>query len=388
MAKRILIVGNWETTHIRRFLSVLCREKDTELIIDSFDPTFDDNQGNECGVDNVFRINSPKLMRKFYNIRKLGTLFLEQKRLYSFDCLLRENKYDLVNIHFLPLITEKYVKIAHMHNVKVMLTPCGSDVLRVNKMFLSSLKNAFDKTDYVGISTKTGFYSKIIELFNVDSSKFVDLGYGSETLSAMLEMEGKYSRKQFSEMLSLPDSSYYICCGYTASIAQRHSIMIDAIAQNKDLLPSDYCLVIPLSYGIDKEYLKAELTKQCQGLELRTFFLTEYLTNEQVAALRFVSDLFIHIQPTDAYNASLQENLLAGTDVINGSWLKYPSLERYGNPYFICESLDKLPKIINQVISGTATKVELHKEIKDEIINNSWSLKIKKWVSFYNNVNE
>ena len=388
MAKRILIVGSWRTTHVRRFLSVLCREKDSDLIIDSFDPRFDDNQGNECGVDNVYRIQTSSLMRKIYSIRKVGTLFLERKKLKQFESLLLTNKYDLVNIHFLPFNTCEYVKIAHRHGIKIMLSPCGSDVLRVKRIYMSSLKAAFEKTDYVGISTKTGFYTKVKELFNIDDTKFVDLGYGSETLSAMLEMEGKYTREQFAEMLSLPKSSYYICCGYTASVAQRHSVMIDAIYKNKHLLPSDFCMIIPLSYGPDKEMLKSKLNSQCCEFGLNACFLTEYLTNEQVAALRFVSDLFIHIQPTDAYNASLQENLLGGTNIINGKWLEYPSLERHGKPYYICDMPENLPKIILEVIEGSATRAELHKDVLDEIINNSWSLKIKKWVSFYNIVNE
>lgn len=385
MTKRILIVGSWGTTHVRRFLSVLCREKDSDLIIDSFDPRFDDNQGNECGADNVYRVQVSDLQRYFFKIRKLGTFFFMKECLKRFEQVVSTNHYDLVNIHFLPFNVESYVNIAHKHSTPIMLTPLGSDVLRVNKRYLPSINRAFDKAEYVSANFITGFCSKVKEKFQITENKMVNLGYGSETLSAMLEMKGKYTREQYAAMLNLPESSFYICCGYTASIAQRHSVMIDAVNKNRHLLPKDYCLLIPLSYGPAKEQLKEELSNQCESLGLNYFLITDYLSNEQVAALRYVSDLMFHIQPTDAYNSSLQEFLLGETMVINGKWLDYPSLERHGYPYYICDSLEALSECLNKVLTSQYQKPLLHQEIQEEIISNSWICKIQNWILFYKN---
>ena len=381
--KKILIVGNWGTTHIRRFLRVLCENKEQNLIVDAFDTRIDENQGNECGVDNVYRVTASPCERVFYRIRKVGTYFAERKKTQVFEDIISHNDYDLVNIHFLPANVESYVSIANKHGVKVMLTPLGSDVLRASKFSLPSIKRAFDNTNYVSANKLTGFYYKVKELFNVDENKFIDLGYGSETLSTMLEMKGKYNREQFIAMLNIPYSDYYICCGYTASFAQRHKEMIEAIAANKSLLPSNFCLLIPLSYGSAKEELQRELSVLCNKFDLKYHIFTDYMTNKQVAALRYIANLMIHIQPTDAYNSSLQEFLLGGTDIINGKWLDYPSLERHGKPYYICESLVNLSETLSNVLSGRAQKVSLHPEIIDEITSNAWSNRIIKWVEFY-----
>lgn len=381
--KRVLIIGSWGTTHIRRYLRILCQNKDKNLIVDSFDTRYEEGQGNECGVENVYRVKLIPVEKKILKIRKIGTYWGERKKLSFFEQIIRNGVYDLVNIHFLPSNVDYYVRIAHKYGVKTMLTPLGSDVLRVNKIHVPSLKRAFNNTDYVSLNTITGFCQKVKDAFNVDEGKIVNLGYGSETISAMLEMKGKYNRQQYIDMLSLPKSSYYICCGYTASRAQNHLVMLDAIAKNTQFLPSDYCALIPLSYGPAKEQLKSELSEKCKELGIRYHILSDYMTIEQVAALRFVSDLMIHIQPTDAYNASLQEFLLGGTDVINGSWLEYPSLERFGKPYYTCDTIDSLTETLYHVINGELNKTPLLPDVVVEITGNAWSEKIKKWISFF-----
>lgn len=385
MMKRILIVGSWGTTHVRRFLRLLNENKGS-LVVDSFDPRLDDNQGNECNVDHVFRVNASSVERFFYSIRKFGTFLFERKQEREFERIVSTCHYDLVNIHFLPTNSERYVKIAHRHNTKVMLTPTGSDVLRTKKMYLPSLHRAFNECDYVSCNTVTGFYHQVADKFSIPDYKIRDLSYGSETLTAIIKMKGKYSRKEFCEMLGVPYSPYYICCGYTGSIAQRHDIMIEALAKNKQYLPEGYRLIIPLSYGPAKDTLNISLAQLCDKYEMPYSLLTHYLTSEQVACLRFISDLFIHIQPTDAYNASLQEFLLADTEVINGKWLSYPSLETVGMPYHILKSLEDLPDLLGKVLRREVARPVLSKETEKEIIGGEWAKKINDWVHFYSNV--
>ena len=384
--KRILVIGSWRTTHIRRFLRVLCENKDEGLIIDAFDPNMEEGQPNECGVNHVYRVNTSWIEKRFLRLRKIGTYFYEKKKEMVLSEILKSEKYDLVNIHFIPTNIINYVVIAHKLNCKVMLTPFGSDVLRVKKYIIPSIQNAFDACDYVSVNIITGFCQSVKTKFHVDEKKIVNLGYGSETLSAMVEMKGKYDRTQLAEMLSLPPSSCYVCCGYTANVAQRHSVMIDAIASNKELLPSDFCAIFPLSYGPNKEMLKQKIREQCDRLGIQYHLIADYMTKEQVAALRYVSDIMIHIQPTDAYSASIQEYLLGGTAVINGKWLEYPSLERHGKPYYICESVETLGNTLANVLTGKARKSRLDQEIIDEIISNAWDNKIQKWIKFYQQV--
>lgn len=381
--RRILIIGSWGTTHIRRFLRILCENKDECLIIDSFDPRVDENQGNECNVNNVYRVKVFPLQNKLYSIRKVGTYFFMKKKVNTFDQLLSDNHYDLVNIHFLPADTEEYVKVAHKHGVKIMLTPLGSDVLRLNKIYMQSMKRAFAKADYVSANFITGFCSKVKDMFSISNEKMVNLGYGSETLTSIIEIKGKYSREQLCKKLNIPCSPYIICCGYNASKAQHHEAIIDAINANRNLLPDGFRLLFPLSYGPNKAELPELIKMHCEQLGLPYILLTDFLSVEQVAALRFITDLFIHVQTTDAYSASIQEFLLADTEVINGSWLSYPSLESHGLPYHVIESIDGLPAMINCILKGNEPKPFLSAKAEYEIRSNAWSERIKSWIDAY-----
>lgn len=381
--KRILIVGGWGTTHIRRFLGVLCRSKSEDLIIDAFDPSLNDTSSFELPVDNVYRIKKNRFQNRLYSIRKVGTFFYEKRKLREFRRIIRAGYFDLVNFHFVPRNAYDYVKICHEYDTKVMLTPLGSDVLRVSHFYVSNLIKAFAECDYVSANTLTGFTQKLKDRYHVSDEKIVNLGYGSETISSMIDMKGKYSRQQLVDMLHLPFSMFYIACGYTASIAQHHDLILDALYKNKEYLPKDYCILIPLTYGPDKELLIKELPERCEKYGLKYQLLTDYLDNNQVAALRLITDLFIHIQPTDCYNSSLQEFLLAGTQCINGRWLDYPSLERHGYPYIICQSLETLDETIQSILTGGTIKPQIHPEIILEIKSNAWSNRIIKWVEFY-----
>ena len=185
--KRILIVGGWGTTHVRRFLTVLCRTKGEDLIIDSFDPSLVDNSHYEVPVDNVHRIEKNRFQKFFYSIRKIGTLFYERKQLREFKKIIRSCHYDLVNFHFVPRNSCHYVKICHKYDTKVMLTPLGSDVLRVSKVYVPSLTKAFAECDYVSANTLTGFTQKLRERYHVSDDKIINLGYGSETITTSFQ---------------------------------------------------------------------------------------------------------------------------------------------------------------------------------------------------------
>lgn len=383
--KRILIVGGWGTTHIRRYLKILCQHKNEDLIIDAYDPNYETGQCNLCGVDNVYRLNVNKVEKVLYSIRKIGTFFLLKKKTRRLRSLLKQNHYDLVNIHFLPYNVLNMVTVCRKSHTKVMLTPLGSDVLRVGKIRQNSIRKASAISDYVSLAKSTGFCKEVTEKYSISSGKIRHMAYGSETISAILKMKGHYDKAECSRMLSLKESSFNIVCGYNASRAQRHEHIITALFKVKDLLPDGYQIIVPLSYGHDKDYMKRSIAELNETYKLNVCYIENYLSVEQVAALRLVTDLFIHIQTTDACNASLQEFLLAGATCINGAWLKYPQLENKGYPYISCDKLDDLPDCLKRGLDKRFHP-SIHPSIVEEIKSNSWDNRIQDWLYFYQHV--
>ena len=196
----------------------------------------------------------------------------------------------------------------------------------------------------------------------------------------MLHYKSELSKKEISERLQIPYSSYYVACGYCANREQNHKEILYALADNKNKLPDDYLIVVQLSYGVFKNELYQELSDLAKQLSLNVFFIRDFLSTEQVAMLRRLIDLFIHVQKTDATNASIMEYLLGNTTIINGAWLKYSYLESNGKPYYTCDSLAQLPQCINQVLSGTAEPIVDSSLYREAItVMKDWDLALERW---------
>jgi len=264
--------------------------------------------------------------------------------------LIRENKYDMVNMQVVHDYAVNVMKICQNNKVKTLLSPFGSEVIRISQKQKKHLRGAFDSATYVATKENSSFSDYLVKTYGVDKSKFVSYGAGSETISSIIKLKGKSSREQMSHELGIPVSDFNICCGYNAQKAQRHKEMLQALADNKEDLPAGYQVLIPLTYGDGKQRLFDELKKLSEELSLNTVFFTDYMSADRVAYLRLVTDLFIHVQTTDAANASLQEFLLAGATCINGKWLSYPYLESDGIPYYQCDDIAHLGSAVHNAL--------------------------------------
>lgn len=380
--REVLIVGSLTTTHIRRLIGKLGSTKmpdeniyvmDTSFRVDYSNPEVD-------GIKSTYGLKSNLLFRVLSKIPKARVFAFYYLLIKQFKLVLSSRQYNMISFVGVSFLTSYLIRLAHEKGTKTHIAPMGSDVLRTSKYIEKSLKNAFNEVDYISVGRRSDFGVGLINRFNIPSEKMIAAGFGSDVIDQIDVMRGGMSRLEMASMLNLPDSSYYVSCGYNANIEQNHEEMLRAIADNKDLLPKDYCVIVQLSYGIQKEELKLKLPKLAQELELNVYLITEFLSTEQVAALRLITDLFIHVQKTDATNASILEYLLADTEVINGEWLKYRFIEQDGKPYHTCESLEQLSSCVRDVISNQDRKILVTEKTKQAIREfKSWHRKLKNW---------
>ena len=95
--------------------------------------------------------------------------------------------------------------------------------------------------------------------------------------------------------------------------------------------------------------------------------------------------MFIHVQSTDAGNASLREYLFCEKKVINGEWIRYEDLEINGTvPYFIAKDLKSLDKTIMEAFKSDPINIS---EATIKIIEEkSWKSAIKGWDNFFSEI--
>lgn len=382
----ILIVGTLTTKHISTLVTKLGASKKEVEKIYVFDSSF--RVGYKYpdipGIEHVYGVESNCFFKILSKIPKV--------RAWAFSVLLKRKVKEVIsseNIQFVSFVgvttlTSSMIRYAHHRGAKTHIAPLGSDVLRSSKLEESALQKAFKEIDFVTVGKNNEFGIGLINRFHIPDKKIVYAGFGSDVIDIIDRMIGTQSRKELSLMLNLPESSHYIACGYNASRDQNHKEILKALAENKKLLPKDYCVIIQLSYGSAKEDLYRELSELSHSLALNVVFIMDFLSLEKVAALRILTDLFIHVQKTDATNASILEYLLADTQVINGSWLKYKFIEKYGFPYYRCDSISELSMCINNVLSGDYPRIMVSGEVKEAIRSfKSWKLMLERWHSLF-----
>lgn len=288
-------------------------------------------------------------------------------------------QYDVVHVSFL-LGTYSYCanELREMGNILV-LTPWGSDILRVNNRRIGQLTKLARMADYVSCGDNAPrFREEIIRLLNVSERKMVAAGFGTEMID-LINLHSELTLENAKERIGL-SGRYVIVCGYNANPHQQHLKIIEAVARIKLQLPANYILVFPMTYGRAEKYVfevKSQLDKY--GLSYR--MLDDYLSNEALLYIRKGTDLFIHAQSTDANSGTVAEYLLCDAKVINGAWLSYPQREKYGMPYYTFHTFDELGKVIVAAIAASSSIVP--QKLREDIAREGWNDVGKQWVDFY-----
>ena len=128
-----------------------------------------------------------------------------------------------------------------------------------------------------------------------------------------------------------------------------------------------------------------DVNNKLNEYNIKHILYTKFLSDEDLLLIQQSTDIFIHIQKTDAFSASVQENILCGNFVINGEWVRYPDLELYGIPYALVSDTNEIGDIILSYIYRNLSP-DIHKNLIRDIQNNGWKEKGKQWNIFYSNI--
>lgn len=373
--KKILLIGSINDSHIYRFVKGLqCRINDFRVDFFDISVVREDAKHGEF-FNNIFYINHT-CPTPWYKIPVFSKLLYLVDTYRSFKKL--KDEYDIINIQYLTI--HSYIirnLLVRMRGVKI-ITPWGSDVYRVKKRYKFFFQKVYDIIDKVCAIKGTKFGDDIISIYNVSENKCVPLCFGSDVLDRVIN--DSTDRALAKKMIFKDDSKYVITCGYNASISQNHERIIEAIDKIKKQLPSNTLLVFPMTYLKPKGYIN-RIEDRLKELKINYLILQDYLTDDEMIYLRKGTDLFIHMQVTDAYSSSLHEYLYSKAVVINAEWLAYKELEIDGVPYVLA-NFENLSEKILQALPLRVN--EISTRLRDILVKYTWSYQIKHWIDFYN----
>lgn len=360
--KRFLIVsispmrGN-NTGITGKLLDTLRDIDKSKYEVNLFDTSFFDKKHNPDNYPVAHYYSLPvylieKYIRKIPGVRSEYANWLIVKQ---FKSILKENHFDLVVLYHTPVTSDSLIKIAHKHGTKVLMYPWGGEIMCASRNEQRILQSAFTNVDYVGGYENSNCILTAKNTFKVQDSKIRYRKQYQKGVVLLQQMKGNISRSEMHQILNIPYSDYNIVCAYNGYPTHRHESIIQSIIKNKGVLPHNYQLVFPMTYGANEEYATA-MKQLCDNNGLRNCFITAFITNEQMACLHLITDLFINIQDTDCGNAFMIEALFAQNQIITGRWLGYKQFEQFGIPYHLIDKPEDLSEKLKLIFSD---KIEL-----------------------------
>lgn len=294
-------------------------------------------------------------------------------------------KFDIVNIHFAkPALLKAMPWISRMTK-NIVITPWGSDVLRVeDENAINKMRRIYNYASCVTCRPETQLGMAVNEKFGYELQKMYPLRWGMEYVDFIEEVRPNITMEEAKARFGL-SGRYVISCGYSTAPSHRHEAIIDAVNSIKEKLPQNLALLFPFTYGWGtKEYVQS-IKYKCRDLGIKAVFVEEYLDMEDLYMLRMATDMFVHVQISDAGAACVMQYILGHKKIVHGSWMKYVDLERY-KPlfYFPVDNLEELGGVILRAFRSD--DIEIPDGVIKTIMDRGWNKEIKKWDGLFSSM--
>lgn len=297
---------------------------------------------------------------------------------YNFS---KNRKYDIVNVHFANRYMSYVYKYLRAMSRNIVMTPWGSDVLRIPKKHLKQLSYLYKNSDYIFSSLDIPLGKKILQEFKVNPQKMVGNFWGTNAVDYAIKKGDSISQEESKRRFGLT-GRYVITCGYNRQESQRHKAIIKAIDQVRGQLPENLTLLFPMNYGSLRAKYVEDVEMECKKRSIHSVFITDYLSEEDLYKLRKATDMFVHVQTTDANSGSVQEYILCNKKIVHGSWIKYEIMESFSPLfYFPVDNLNNLGEVI--VKAYKSDNIAIPQGVIDCVKNSGWESKSTKMNDFF-----
>ncbi len=312
----------------------------------------------------------------------LRHLIIDFKQRRFFRKFAKNKHYDIIDIHYPNRYMSSVIKELRSMSDRIVISPWGSDVLRRTEVELKILSKLYNEADFIATSINIPLGRKIIDAFKVDPKKFVGIFFGSDTIDYAINHKGEISQDEAKKRFSL-DGRYVITCGYNQRRAQRHKEIIEAIAQVKSKLPDNLTLLFPMTYGRTMNDSNIDECKDlCEANGLHAVFITDFLDVKDVYKLRMATDMFVHVQTTDANSGSVQEYIICNKKIVHGSWIKYEELESHKPLFYF--PVDKMEDLGETILKAYQSEnIDLPKGVIEQVEKKAWKYTSKKMNEFF-----
>ncbi len=291
-------------------------------------------------------------------------------------------KYDVVNIHFAKPSLLKAMPWIRRMTSHIVITPWGSDVLRVeDDNAVSRMQRIYGYASAVTVNPSSQLGIEVIEKFRFDRKRIKPLRWGLEYVDFIEETKPNKTTEESKARFGL-SGRYVISCGYSTAPSHRHEAIINAIDSIKNELPDNLTLLFPFTYGWGSPQYVQSIKEKCRFLGFDAVYVEEFLSMEDMYTLRMATDMFVHVQTTDAGASCVMQYILCNKKIVHGSWMKYEDLEQF-RPlfYFPVDGMEDLGRVILEAYHSKG--ISIPEGVIQAIMDRSWNKEMKKWDAFF-----
>ena len=313
-----------------------------------------------------------------FRVPRLKNALLDKCLFYLSFFSLFSRKYDIVNVHFPKPRLLKVMPWLKRMSKSIVITPWGSDVLRLeDSNAIKRMRRIYGYASCVTCRPDTQLGKAVIEKIKFDPKRMIPLRWGLDYVDYLEEATPSKTPEEAKERFGL-SGRYVITCGYSTAPSHRHEAIIDAVDSIREELPKNLTLLFPFTYGWGSEQYVQSIKDKCSSLNLDAVFVEEYLGLEDLYTLRMATDMFVHVQTTDAGAACVMQYILCHKKIVHGSWMKYVDLEQY-KPlfYFPVDRMEDLGKVILDAYQSKG--IDIPDGVISTIMGRGWNKEIKKW---------
>lgn len=371
--KKILLIGNPSSPYIMQYIENVLKPLGFDVFM-QFDYSELSDEVRHFYTE--YKINQILFFKN--NDKKIFLFpFIGKwiKRFYNFKILNRYAPYDFIHVQYVTF--ERLMKnliIKKSVQTKLFASFWGSDLLRVSDRTLLLEKIFLRNYNYITADS----YS-MVERYNKffgNTKNKLDIVYYGVSLIPYID-RWLSEKKQCINDLSIPKDKIVISVGYNGRPQQQHDKVINVlnVLENK----KDYFLLIQSSYGNEDVVYKQKLKTILDNSGFQYKIISNYLTMDELAKLRVITDIFINAQTTDAFCNSIKEYMYSKTQIINASWLHYPEIDTLQLKINEFSNFDQIPSLLEKQVNEE--ELEWNREIIGK--NSSWETCRQRWAKIY-----
>lgn len=329
----------------------------------------------------VHLIELPSLVSEIRDGKGRGDFFKTiYARYLQLKVIVNAGPFDLINMQFIyyPDLFDVII-LKYLMRTKLILSYWGSDLLRVKESELISKGRYVRHTDFITFDSadlETEF-KRVYKWASKMPSKVVLLGL--PVLNIINENLENRSVDDIRRKWGISRNKTVIAIGYNGIPEQQHKKVLNAISKLDGRYKEKIVLILQMSYGGSRGYRKSVI-EAVRRTGFEYVDIQSFLSNDEVAELRIITDIFINAQITDAFSGSVCEYLFAGAILINAKWLCYKEFKKYNFQYLEFENFDEVHLLIEQAMEQRMD-VSKNRELVWKL--RSWEHCAAKWQKVY-----